>query len=270
MRAVRGLAMAAVVVAALIPATRAGADGGAYVDLQWTHYLPGQTAVGETYVWIPRSEQDQLDRGPFYAYVVPKGSSVREGKPIPDGVIKVGTFSIERSEGKSFELRVSFTVPDVPGDEYSIALCNDPCTIAGFKEPISGFLSVVHTAREGALLTEQSRLEGQVFGLRRDLRKAEREKTDLQIRFDAAEMERSRLTGDIVVLRSTLAAASARPTSADASASRPFIETWAAVLLGIALLMFAAAIVIRRRTMAPIVVPDTIEELLPEADVAER
>ena len=118
MRAVRGLAMAAVVVAALIPATWADADGGAYVELQRTHYLPGQTAVGETYISVPRSDQDQLDRGPFYAYVVPKGSSVSEGKPIPDGVIRVGTFSVERSEGTSFELRISFTVPDVPGDEY--------------------------------------------------------------------------------------------------------------------------------------------------------
>ena len=267
MRAVRGLAMAAVVVAALIPATWADADGGAYVELQRTHYLPGQTAVGETYISVPRTDQDQLDRGPFYAYVVPKGSSVSEGKPIPDGVIRVGTFSVERSEGTSFELRISFTVPDVPGDEYSLALCNDPCTVAGFREPISGFLSVVHTAREGALLTEQSRLEGQIYGLRRDLRKAERETTDLQSRLDAADAERSRLTGDIVELRSALAAtANARRTSPDAS--RPIIDAWPAVLL--ALLMFVAAIVIRRRTVAPIVVPDTIEELVPEADVVER
>ena len=107
-----------IVVAALIPATWADADGGAYVELQRTHYLPGQTAVGETYISVPRTDQDQLDRGPFYAYVVPKGSSVSEGKPIPDGVIRVGTFSVERSEGTSFELRISFTVPDVPGDEY--------------------------------------------------------------------------------------------------------------------------------------------------------
>lgn len=266
MRAARGLAIAAVVAGVLIPATAAGADGGAYVDLQRTHYLPGQTAVGETYVSVPRSEQDQLDRGPFFAYVVPKGSSVSEGKPIPDDVIRVGTFSIERTKGTSFELRVSFTVPDVPGDEYTIALCNDPCTVAGFREPISGFLSVVHTAREGALLTERSRLEGQIYGLRRDLRKAEREKTDIQIRLDAAEMERSRLTGDIVALRSALAAANARPTRPDAS--RPIIETWPAVLL--AVLMFAAAIVIRRRTVVPIVVPDTIKELVADADVAER
>jgi hypothetical protein len=267
MRVVRGFFMAAVVAAVLIPATRASADGGAYVDLQRTHYLPGQTAVGETYISVPRNEQDRLDRGPFYAYVVPKGSSVIEGKPIPGGVIRVGTFSIEPYKGTSFELHLSFTVPDVPGDEYSIALCNDPCTISGFKEPISGFLSVVHTAREGQLLTEQSRLEGQIYGLRRDLRKAERETTDLQSSLDASEMERSRLSGNIVELRNELAAASARP---DVPSSRPIVETWAAVLLGIALLMFSAAIVIRRRKMAPIVVPDTIEELVGKTDVVER
>jgi hypothetical protein len=269
MRAVRGLAVAAIIAVVLIPATSAGADGGAYVDLQRTHYLPGQTAVGETYISVPRSEQDRLDRGPFYAYVVPKGSSVTEGKPFPDGVIRVGTFSIERSEGKSFELRVSFTVPDVPGDEYSIALCNDPCTISGFQEPISGFLSVVHTAREGVLLTEQSRLEGQIYGLRRDVRKAEREKTDLQIALDAAESGRSSLAGEVVSLRSALDAATDRSAGAQPP-SRSLIGTRAAVLLSLGLCALAVSIALRRRKIAPVAVPDTIEELVGEVEVAEH
>jgi hypothetical protein len=270
MRAVKGLAMAAVVAAVLISAGSAGADGGAYVDLQRTHYLPGQTAVGEAYIWVPRSYQDRLDRGPFYAYVVPQGSSVTEGKPIPDGVIRVGTFSVERSEGKSFELQISFTVPDVPGDEYSISLCNDPCTVSGFLEPIGGFLSVVQTAREGELLTEQSRLEGQIYGLRRDIRKTEREKTDLQISLDAAEVERSSLTADVVELRSALAADNGPSTVAERAPSRPLIETWAAALLGMALLALAAALLIRRRRTAPIIVPDTIEELVSQAEIIEH
>jgi hypothetical protein len=270
MRAIRGFAMAVVIAAVLIPAPSARADGGAYVDLDRTHYLPGDSAVGVAYVSVPRSAQARLDRGPFYAFVVPKGSSVSEGKPIPDGVIRVGTFSIERSRGASFELRVSFTVPDLPGDFYSIALCNDPCTVSGFREPISGFLSIVATAREGQLLTERSRLEGRIYGLRRDVRKSDRAMEELQGRLDAGEMERSRLYGDIVQLRSSLAAATARATRAEEPGARPFVATSAAVLLGIALLAVAAAIATRRRRIAPIAVPDTIEELVPQANAVER
>lgn len=270
MHAVRGFAIAAVIAAVLIPAASAGADGGAYVDLDRTHYLPGDTAVGVAYVSVPRSEQDRLDRGPFYAFVVPTGASVTEGKPIPDGVIRVGTFSIERSRGQSFELRVSLTVPDLPGNFYSIALCNDPCTVSGFREPISGFLSIVETAREGQLLTEQSRLEGRIYGLRRDVRKADRAKAELQGLLEAGEIERSRLSGEVSRLEGAVAAATASLTRSQRPTSQPLIETWAAVILAIAFLALAMVIAVRRRKVAPIIVPDTIEELVPEAEPVDH
>ena len=97
MRAVRGLAMAAVVISVLIPATWAGADGGAYVDLQRTHYLPGQTAVGETYISVPRTDQDQLDRGSGVAGSQPfgSGSVSATASPLPDATLtrkSPGTF----------------------------------------------------------------------------------------------------------------------------------------------------------------------------------
>ena len=57
-------------VAVLVGATFASgavarADGGAYLDLDRTHYLPGQTALFEGYVSIPRAKQDLIERGPF-------------------------------------------------------------------------------------------------------------------------------------------------------------------------------------------------------------
>ena len=48
----------------------AWADGGAYLDLDRTHYLPGQTAHAEGVRVRPRAKQHLFERGPFYLFVV--------------------------------------------------------------------------------------------------------------------------------------------------------------------------------------------------------
>ncbi|MGQ0668937.1 MAG: hypothetical protein ACT4PO_04565, partial [Actinomycetota bacterium] len=206
MRELRWIVMVAVVGAVLAIPTVAIANGGAYIEFDQTHYLPGETAVGWAYVFIPREKQGLLERGPFYAFVLPNGISIREGRPIPDGAIRVGTFSIEPEKSKSFEMSVSFTVPELSGDFYSVAVCNDPCTVLGFREPLSGLISVVQTAREGQLLTERSRLQVRIYGLRRDVRKAGRKGDELQVALDASEQERSRLSSEVNRLDAELAA----------------------------------------------------------------
>lgn len=254
MRALRWLTVATTVAALLAVSGAASADGGSYIDLNRTHYLPGETAAGLAYVSVPERKQDLFDRGPFYAFVVTKSATIREDRPIPDGVIRVGTFSIEREKGRSFELRVSFTVPDLPGAFYSIAFCNDPCTISGFREPLTGVISIVQTAREGRLLTEQSRLDSRIFGLRRQLRKAERAGEELQGQLDASEAERQRLSTELSRLEDGPA-----PPAATAE-KRSLMDGWAAVGLVtvIALLALAGALAIRRRRRAKLVVPDTL------------
>jgi hypothetical protein len=255
MRALRWLTIAAMVGAVLSISSAASADGGSYIELDRTHYLAGETAVGRAYVSVPERKQGLFERGPFYAFVVPKGAAIREGRPIPDGAIRAGVFSVEPERGKTFELRASFTVPDLPGDFYSIAFCNDPCTISGFREPLTGVISIVGTVREGQLLTEQSRLDARIFGVRRHLRKAERAGEDLQAQLDASEAERSRLASEVSRLEDQLAA------PAESSEARSLIDVWAAVMIVVALLGVAGALVIRRRRPAKFVVPDTIEEL---------
>ena len=264
MHVLRWFALAALVGVVVALPSAAAADVGAYIDLDRTHYLPGQTAVGLTYVSVPENKQDLFQRGPFYAFVVSEGSSLRESRPIPDGVIRVGTFSIQREKGTSFELRASMTVPDLPGDFYSIAFCNDPCTITGFREPLTGVISIVQTSREGQLLTEQSRLEGRVFGLRRDARKAERAGEELRAQLDVSEAERSRLSSEVSRLEEALAATPS--TILQPSKARPLIGLWVGGLIAIALFALAGTLAIRRRRPAPIVVPDTIEELEREAE----
>jgi len=159
MRTRRWIGAAMLVGATLGWLSPASADGGAYLDLDRTHYLPGQTARVEGYVSIPRAKQDLIERGPFYVFVVPPRTAVTEGRPIPAEAVRAGTVSIERDRGTIFEVRGSFVVPELTGRSYGLAVCNDPCTISGFREPLTGTISIVATAREGELLTEVSRLK---------------------------------------------------------------------------------------------------------------
>jgi len=256
MRELRWIVMVAVVAAVLAIPTGAAANGGAYIEFDRTHYLPGETAVGRAYVFLPREKQGLLERGPFYAFVLPNGISIREGRPIPGGAIRVGTFSVEPEKSKSFELSVSFTVPELSGDFYSVAVCNDPCTVLGFREPLSGLISVVQTVREGELLTQQSRLKSRIYGLRRDVRKAGRKGEEVQAALDASDQEKSRLAGEVNRLDVELADAIG-VARAEEPAPRPLIDVWVATVIVIALLGLAGAIAIRRRRPAPMVVPDT-------------
>ena len=149
----------------------ASANGGAYIEFEGTHHLPGEQVTGEVSVSVPQSERDLLDRGPFYAYLLPGNAFIEAGRPIPAGAIRVGTFTVEPG-GMQTELRVSFTVPEVTGDYYQVGLCNDPCTVDGFGETVSGSISIVATAREASLLTQNGKLHARAAGLERDLRKA--------------------------------------------------------------------------------------------------
>jgi hypothetical protein len=221
----------------------AHANGGAYIEFDGTHHLPGEQVRGEVYVSIPRKHRDLLDRGPFYAYLLPGGAFIEEGRPIPDGAIRLGTFVVRR-EGAEIELALSFTVPAIEGDYYQVGMCNDPCTVAGFGETVSGTVSIVATAREASLLTDNGKLHAQVSGLKRDLRKAERSAEeqasvaagDLQ----ASEAARSSLSDRVQTLEVRLA-------SEREAGGRPLIDPWSGAAIAVALLALAAVLAGRRR-----------------------
>jgi hypothetical protein len=129
--------------------TEASADGGAYIDLDRTHFLVGSTGHAEIYVSVPASKQGLFERGPFYLYVTPGRSPVTEGRPLPSTAVRLATMTIEHDRRTAFELSASFTVPDLPGDYYALGVCNDPCTISGFREPLTGEISIVADAARG-------------------------------------------------------------------------------------------------------------------------
>jgi hypothetical protein len=252
MRGRRWIGAAMLVGATFAGAPVAWADGGAYLDLDRTHYLPGQTARVEGYVSIPRAKQDLIERGPFYVFVVPPRTAVTEGRPIPGDAVRVGTVSIERDRGTTFELRGSFVVPELAGRSYWLYVCNDPCTISGFREPLTGTISIVATAREGELLTEVSRLNGRNWSLRRQLGKAERANLDLRTQLAIAVAEGSQMA---TAIRALEAGGTQEPLP---TAERPLVPAWSAALIAVGLLGLALALVVRRRRRLELGVPDPI------------
>jgi hypothetical protein len=256
-----------VTIALALAAPAASADGGAYIDFQGprpgSHFLPGDGASGTAYVAIPERHQDLLDRGPFYVYLVPGNRWIQEGRPLPQGVIKLDTATIEHDSRTTYRISTSFTVPDVPGEFYTVQFCNEPCTVSGFRESLSGQLSIVQTLREATLLNEQQRLFGKNWHLRRQVRKANKEIEELQMTIDASRSEQSDLMRQIDDLEAGIAR-DQRPPEANI---RPLAEGWALVALGIAVIVALTSIVLaivfarRRVPHAPFVVPDTIAEL---------
>ena len=194
-----------------------------------------------------KPQQGRLDRGPFYAYLVTTNRSFPQvGKPIPAGAIRLGTFQVEERRPKWFDLTVSFTVPDVAGDGYTVAMCNDPCTVQGFKEPIVGYISIVQTAREGVLLTRNQRLSNRIYALRRAGKKQEKAMTELQGQFDALDLVRASMATQMGAMEDRLAAATAAANTRE-SPSRPLLAPSTGIVLVLALFALAALILARKQ-----------------------
>jgi hypothetical protein len=222
----------------------ASADGGAYIELDRTHFLVGSTGHAETYVSVPAGKQHLLERGPFHLYVTPTRSPVTEGQPLPSQAVRVATMTIEHDRGTTFELSASFTVPDLPGDYYELGVCNDPCTISGFREPITAGMSIVQTAREAELLNDRQHLVGETYGLKRQIKKLLNQNGDLERRLSYAGMQESELNATVTRLRGTLAEA-----RADEGRAGP--GSWLSITIAIVLLVIAvAALSIRRHRRA--------------------
>jgi hypothetical protein len=235
-------------IAVLVPPSVAGANGGAYLEFDQTYYLSGDAGHAETYVSIPAGKEHLLDEGPFYVFALPQGRSLEEGLPIPPGAVRLGTVSVAEEDG-AYELSIEFMVPALDPGGYGIGVCNDPCTISGFRESLGGWFTVVETRREAELLTLRDRLRGELFGARREARRAERRLAAVQDDLDAqlafGSSERAQLASEIERLETQLAAARDRSSS-----GRSPFDPW---LVGAILLVtfVIAVLAFRRRRMLP-------------------
>jgi hypothetical protein len=250
MRRLRWLAALTIATAPLALGSPALADGGAYFQLDRTYYPAGAVAKVETYVFVPANQQDVFDRGPFYAYLLPNGAWLTEGRPLPREAVRIGMFAVEPTGRRTFELSGSFAVPSLPTGTYGLQLCNDPCTIAGFREPLTGLLTVAATQTEADLLRTTSKLEWRAASLRRQVAKLQRTRDELEGTLGAAVVDRDAARADLAVLRSSLATAPPSSTPS-ADANRPLVDAWGLVAVAGGLLVtlasVALAIVFSRR-----------------------
>lgn len=249
MRATRTIltAVTAIAVVIVVPGS-ASANGGAYLELDETHYLPGDRGTAVAYVQVPRRRESILDRGPFYLYALSGRGVLEEGEPFPMGAVRIGTFSIEEEKHQQYELRADFTAPHLTGDFYTLGVCNDPCTISGFRESLSGTISIVATQREADLLTQNARLRRRAFSAAADARRTDRKleaaQADLQLQVESNQDERDLLTSRIDSLERSLAAAERRATDA----ARPPFDPWVVGAIG-ALVVAAGVLTFRRRRL---------------------
>ncbi len=232
----------------LVSPSGAVANGGAYLEFDRTFYVAGDAGHGVTYVSLPARKEHLLDEGPFHVFAL-LGGALREGLPIPSTAIRLGTLTVTEEDG-SYEFETDFVVPDLDPGWYEIGVCNDPCTISGFRESLGGSLSIVETRREAQLLTANGRLRSQLFGARREPRRAERRLAEVEGELDTqlafGGEERTDLAAEIDRLEAQLASARSRA----AETGRTPFDPW---LVGAILLVTLAIAVLafRRRRMLP-------------------
>ena len=275
----RVFVVAAVVAAFVGLPSVANADGGAYFGLDKTYYLAGNTAVANTYVAITKSKAALLDRGPFYAFVLADGVSLREGAPIPAAAVRVGVFTVTYEKG-AYEFETRFTMPSLPPGWHTLRLCNDPCTIAGFREPLTGSFYVVETEREAALMIENGKLRGELAGARRDAAKGERALDGAHEDLRNADRDAADAAAEIDALQELLATAQADALGAQTRSETDRRLMWTAIA---ALIMLGTIGMIvrerrRRRTAAtrpaaaepPLVGPVDATPTLEEEELTRR
>lgn len=260
----------------LVPASSANAGGWDSLVFPDDHYLVGEVAT--TTQWFFAGElrgAGPLDGRLYHAYLLPRsatdgGFGMITPPTIPAGAKELSTLQIsgpfERPHYKGPYARatLAFTVPDVPTGPYAIGFCDDPCEHGYVGWLAWATISIVHTEEEGRLLASLDRDDRQIWRLRADLRRAERESQDLHDRAAALgeDLRERTLEARAAGSRSEALEAESRPTRD----GRPLIPGWGAGLLALALI--AAAVIARRRRAPAIDVPEAIPDDLIERERA--
>jgi hypothetical protein len=255
MRTFRLIVVAAVALGVAGSPGLAGANGGAYFDLGGpdSYYVggdPDDPLIGTYFARIPEENRGILDKGPFYVYVMPTRVGIEEGEPIPAQAILVDTIEISHRAGSTYRFSTSFTMPELPTGYYKIEVCNSPCTISGFREPIGGYFTVVATQMEAALLKEREKLQAQLNGTKRELRKTTERLDSILVDLDSARLSRDALVERVTELEVEIAALEAEiEAAATATATeeqRTIVDPWVGGLIALGLGLVAAALIRKR------------------------
>ncbi|MEX2274871.1 MAG: hypothetical protein WEA10_04810 [Actinomycetota bacterium] len=139
------------------------------------HYAVGDRVSIEGGICETGQLNGTLKDGPYFLSLVP-GASERSGMPSPSA-IQVAEIQIAGTGGCDLRAHAEFVVPDVPPGYWSLAYCNDPCTVNGLGDVVTWGFWIGSTRLESALLSRVDRLERTVGTLSeraRDLRESKR------------------------------------------------------------------------------------------------
>jgi hypothetical protein len=263
----RSLTLAVVAMAiALIPTGHASA-GGSWLYPDRNVYEPGDVSRVHGSFGTGSLEGTLAD-GPYVAYLLPENAWIEDTR-VPEAAIRLGELRIVRDESYSKSASVTFTVPDVPTGWYSVAYCNEPCTVDGIGDLIGsqGFV-IAPTRREGRYILEVDRLEARVDSVRQQVvarTRAERKELERALRARAAELAGAQAR--VAELQVDLARLRAR------EGDRPIVPGWAVGVLAVAII---AAVFVVRRARRPwvvdpkVTIPDTVPDELAQKESTRR
>jgi hypothetical protein len=253
MRTFRLMVVAAVALGVAGLPGLASANGGAYFNGVKTFYVagdPNDPLVASYEAKIPEKNLGILDRGPFYVYVMPTSVGISEGDPIPTKAILVDTIEVSQQAGRVYRFSTSFTMPELPNGDYKIEVCNSPCTISGFREPIGGYFQIVQTPTEAELIREQWKLKAQLNDAKRELRKTTERLDAILVDLDSASLSRDALVERVTELEAEIAALEAEieaaATAAATEEQRTIVDPWVGGLIALVLGLVAAVLVRKR------------------------
>lgn len=203
---------------------------------------PGQVVTAHTSFSPHIAGLGGIDDGPYVVYLLPGSKYVGPGR-VPPRAIALGQLEIVKARFSTVA-RITFTVPSVPTGEYTISVCNDPCTVDGLGDITGGWLRISQTTKEGRLVARLDDVKRERAALNHALEEAGSRAQKLRSRFEAAAQTNEGLRGEVADL--VLRTAGGAPSQA-----APLIEWWAAALVALGLLALTAALVIRSRNGRP-------------------
>lgn len=250
----RALCVAMTAVALLLAMTPAASGGGASFEFDDHYLVVGETVTGRTGVWLGANGTGDLEDGPFYAYLVP--SSIRypeEG--LPQGARWLAPITFEALSGPEATATVTFEVPAVPSGDYTIMVCNDPCTVQGVGDLVGAFFSVAASPIEARVQALEDRLHWKLRALRQEGNRAEKRAERSEIALEERIGELQRRLADVRADLSSVPRTNPEEGRFD----------WLGVVAWILVVVVAVAALARRRRarVAPPVGPE-VEWILPE------
>lgn len=152
----------------------AAAGGYSFFDFDRGFYLPGGSAEGRTRVWFASERQAQaaVDRQ-FTAYLLPPGRWIRS-TGVPANAIQLGPVIFSSPRDSTAIASVEFTVPGVRSGDWSVGVCNDPCTDASVGDLGGGSIRIAASSEAAAIMRLKDRLAEELRLARRDLRRGTR------------------------------------------------------------------------------------------------